>query len=72
MAFVISIGMAVIPAMAISYVLNERDTNLKHMQLVSGMSLPAYWVSNFIFDVIKGIASSAVVIGLTYAFNLGY
>jgi ATP-binding cassette subfamily A (ABC1) protein 3 len=53
-------------------VLNEREKNLKHMQMISGMSLPAYWVANYLFDIIKSIIPSAVVIGLIYAFDLKY
>ena len=37
----------------ISFILKEREENLKHMQMVSGMSLTAYWVSNLLADVIK-------------------
>ena len=36
------------------------------------MSLSAYWVSNYIFDIIKGEIPSAIVIGIMYAFNLNY
>jgi hypothetical protein len=42
------------------------------MQLISGMSLSAYWISNLVFDICKGILPSAIVIGLTYAFSLNY
>lgn len=42
------------------------------MQLISGMNLTAYWVSNMLFDVIKGIIPSAIVIGFIYAFDLNY
>lgn len=59
-----------IPASIISFLVNEREKNLKHMQLISGMNLSAYWISNIIFDVIKSIIPSAIVIGLMYAFEL--
>ncbi len=36
------------------------------------MSLPAYWISNLIFDIFKGIIPSAIVIGLIYAYDLGW
>lgn len=36
------------------------------------MSLTAYWVSNLIFDLIKAIIPSAIVIGLIYAYDLGW
>jgi ATP-binding cassette subfamily A (ABC1) protein 3 len=69
-SFVVSIGFALIPATIASFILNEREKNLKHMQLISGMSLPAYWISNLIFDLFKGLIPSAIVIGLIYAYDL--
>ena len=35
--FVVGIGFALIPASIISFLLHEREKNLKHMQLISGM-----------------------------------
>ena len=70
--FVVSIGFALVPAAVVSFILNERDKNLKHMQLISGMNLLAYWSSNLIFDICKGIIPSAIVIGLMYAFSLDF
>lgn len=70
--FVIAIGFALIPASIISYILAEREKNLKHMQLVSGMNLSAYWISNYCFDIIKAEIPCCIVIGLIYAFDLKY
>lgn len=70
--FVVSIGFALIPASVISFILNEREKNLKHMQMISGLNLSAYWVSNILFDIVKAIIPSAIVIGLMYAFELQY
>jgi ATP-binding cassette, subfamily A (ABC1), member 3 len=36
------------------------------------MSLPAYWISNLIFDTCKALIPSVIVIGLIYAFDLNY
>lgn len=36
------------------------------------MSLGAYWVSNMIFDICRGMIPAAIVIGLLYAFDLNY
>jgi ATP-binding cassette subfamily A (ABC1) protein 3 len=36
------------------------------------MSLSAYWISNLIFDLFKGMIPSAIVIGLIYAYDLGW
>lgn len=68
--FVVSIGFALIPAGVISFILNEREKNVKHMQLISGMNLWSYWISNFLFDVMKGLIPGAIVIGFIYAFDL--
>jgi hypothetical protein len=67
---VVAIGFSLIPSAIISFIVNEREKNLKHMQLISGMSLSAYWISNMLFDVVKGIIPSALVIGLIYAFKV--
>jgi ATP-binding cassette subfamily A (ABC1) protein 3 len=68
--FVVSIGFALIPAAIISFIVNEREKNLKHMQLISGMNLSAYWISNMFFDIVKGVIPSGIVIGLFYAFKV--
>jgi hypothetical protein len=44
--------------------------NLRHMQLISGMSLSAYWVTNFIFDLSRAFIVSGFTIGLIKAFSL--
>lgn len=70
--FVLSIGFALIPASIISFILHERERNLKHMQLISGMNLSAYWLSNYLFDTVKAMLPVVITIGLIYAFNLQY
>lgn len=69
-AFVVSIGFAIVPAVVAAFILNEREKNLKHMQIISGMSLSAYWVSSLVFDILRGLIPSAIVIGFSYAFSL--
>ena len=70
--FVLSIGFALIPASIVSYIVSERAKNLKHMQLLSGMSLAAYWVSNMLFDILKALIPCGIVIGLLSAFDFFY
>ena len=48
-----SIALALIPCVIIAYIIKERVHHLKHMQLISGVSLPAYWLSNLIADIAK-------------------
>ena len=52
-AFVMGIAMSLLPASLITYIVKEREFNAKHQQVVSGVSIYAYWFSNFFFDIIK-------------------
>lgn len=70
--FFVSISFALIPAAMITFIMGERERNLKHMQLISGMSLSAYWISNIIFDVIKSLIPCMSVLGFMKLFGLLY
>ena len=56
----------------ITFIMGERERNLKHMQMISGMGLGAYWVSNIIFDVIKALIPCMIVLGFMKLFGLLY
>lgn len=70
--FVVAVGFALIPASIISNMVSERELNLKHMQMISGMNLPAYWIANSVFDLAKAYIPCIVSIGLLYAFDIEY
>ena len=42
------------------------------MQIISGVSLPAYWISTIIADVVKTYIPVIIIILLTIAFDLQY
>lgn len=46
----LALGMAFIPAAYVVFVVKERETNSKHLQLISGVDIRAYWLSNYVFD----------------------
>lgn len=69
-SFIIAIAFALIPSSIISFIINEREKNLKHMQMISGMNLSAYWVSNYVFDILKAEITMGMTIGLMYAFDV--
>lgn len=52
-AIIFVIALAFIPASLIVYIIKERQYNVKHQQMVSGVSLFAYWMSNFCVDIVK-------------------
>eukprot|EP01060_Flectonema_neradi_P031529 TRINITY_DN480_c0_g3_i1.p1 TRINITY_DN480_c0_g3~~TRINITY_DN480_c0_g3_i1.p1 ORF type:complete len:1772 (+),score=363.22 TRINITY_DN480_c0_g3_i1:93-5408(+) len=53
---------AFIPANYVSFLVKERESKAKHVQLVSGVRLPSYWGANFVFDL------SSYMISTTLAF----
>jgi hypothetical protein len=69
---VAGIGFALIPAAVVGYIVMERQKGLKHMQIVSGMNLFAYWSANFTFDLIKSVLPCALIIASLYIFDMGY
>ncbi|XP_059504051.1 retinal-specific phospholipid-transporting ATPase ABCA4 isoform X3 [Stegostoma tigrinum] len=44
-------AMSFVPASFVLYLIQERVSNAKHLQFVSGMSPTTYWVSNFLWDM---------------------
>jgi len=63
-SFIFSVGMSFIPASLITFIVKERTQNVKHQQLVSGVSLTGYWFSNYFVDILKylipGIINSLI------------
>ena len=51
--FFIAIAFAFIPSSMIMFLVTERENNAKHQQIVSGVSLSAYWFSNLLVDFVK-------------------
>lgn len=51
--FVIIIAFSWIPAAIVAYVVREREShhNSKHQQLISGVSILAYWTANLMWDM---------------------
>lgn len=52
-AMIFSVGMAFIPTGIITFICREREDNVKHQHLISGVSIPAYWLSNYAWDALK-------------------
>lgn len=44
------------------YLVTERENNAKFLQIVSGVSFSAYWLSNFLVDLVKYL----IVAGMTF------
>ena len=64
------IAFALVPASIISFIVKEREDSLKHQQLISGVSMLAYWLSNAVVDVIKCLIPTVLAIIFLPAFNI--
>jgi len=60
------------PCAIVSFIVLERIENLRHMQLISGMQLPAYWISNMIADMIKLYIPIGIIILISILFDSNY
>lgn len=67
-AFFIAIAFAFIPSSTIMFLVTERENNAKLQQIVSGVSLSAYWFSNFLVDFVKYL----IVAFMTFMAFLAY
>ena len=70
--FFVSITYSIIITMVMSYLVVERSTQLKHVQLITGMRLTSYWLANFIFDGIKLYLAIITTIVLLHTYDYGY
>jgi len=71
-SFMVGLALTLIPTVIVSFVLKEREEQLKHIQLISGMSLPAYWCANMISDVVKAYIPVILTMLLALCFGLNY
>jgi len=69
-AYMVTIAIAIIPCVMVAFILKEREESLKHMQLISGMNLPAYWISNLAADMIKVYIPMILIIFTYLAFSI--
>lgn len=65
-----SIAFGIVAAGIARYLVQERVEGLKHLQVISGMQLKAYWIGSFIFDFAKMYVSIITALILFAAFDL--
>lgn len=66
----VAIAFSLIPSIIISFILKERENQLKHMQMISGVSKCAYWTSNLISDIIKTYIPIGLILALQNIFGI--
>ena len=68
--FIFSIALAFIPASIITFSVKEREDQVKHQQMVCGVSVYAYWISNLFMDYLKHLVPAAFSILMAFAFDI--
>ena len=67
-AVIFSIALSFKFASIVAFIVKEREDKSKHQQIVSGLSLPAYWLGNFVFDyllyVVLAVFSIVMILAL--------
>ena len=67
--FFVSIAFALIPANFVTIIVKERINNSKHIMHLSGINFFAYWLVNYIFELIKYYFTGGVCLLLIYLFD---
>ena len=60
--FFVAIAFSLIPANFVTIIVKERINNSKHLMRVSGISITAYWLVNFIFELIKYLFTCGICV----------
>ena len=68
-SFFILIPFTFIPSTYVSYIVKERTSKAKHLQFVSGVNFTAYWLSNYIFDLLSFAVTEALAFLIFALFN---
>ncbi|XP_058488295.1 retinal-specific phospholipid-transporting ATPase ABCA4a isoform X2 [Solea solea] len=68
-AICVIFAMSFVPASFILYLIQERVTQAKHLQFVSGVSPLVYWLANFLWDMANYSISAAMVVEIFIFFD---
>jgi ATP-binding cassette subfamily A (ABC1) protein 3 len=61
--------MSFLAAGFVVFLIKERETNAKHLQYVSGVRFPVFWIASFICDALNFIVPCIIMIILLLAFQ---
>ncbi|XP_041823570.1 retinal-specific phospholipid-transporting ATPase ABCA4-like isoform X1 [Melanotaenia boesemani] len=68
-AICVIFAMSFVPASFVLYLIQERVTQAKHLQFVSGVSPLVYWMANFLWDMVNYSISAAMVVKIFMFFD---
>jgi hypothetical protein len=70
--FMCGVTYSMLSASIIGHIIGERVGGIKHSQLISGMHLGAYWLGNFVIDVLKMYIVVIASIAAFFVWDLKY
>uniref|UniRef100_A0AAQ5YRW6 P-type phospholipid transporter n=1 Tax=Amphiprion ocellaris TaxID=80972 RepID=A0AAQ5YRW6_AMPOC len=68
-AICVIFAMSFVPASFVLYLIQERVTQAKHLQFVSGVSPLVYWMANFLWDMVNYSISAVMVVEIFIFFD---
>jgi ABC-type multidrug transport system ATPase subunit len=66
----LALGFAFIPASYGAFVVLERETGCKHLQMISGVNFISYWLATWLWDMLNYIVPAAASVLLIMAFGI--
>lgn len=69
-AIFVVLAFAFIPASYVIFVVKEKETSAKHLQIISGVSVPAYWTSNFAWDFTSYLLPFGATLAVIAAYDV--
>ncbi|CAL1171712.1 unnamed protein product, partial [Cladocopium goreaui] len=66
----LALGFAFIPASVGAFVVLERETGSKHLQVISGVNFVSYWFSTWIWDILNYLVAASLSVLLIAAFGV--
>mmetsp|Transcript_7608 Transcript_7608/g.12112 ORF Transcript_7608/g.12112 Transcript_7608/m.12112 type:complete len:1794 (-) Transcript_7608:303-5684(-) len=69
-SIVVAIAFAFIPASIAGFVVMERQTKSKHLQIISGVSVIGYWCANLVWDFLNFLPPSLISLAVFKIFSI--
>lgn len=69
-SLIFGLAFAFIPAGVASFIVKENETSVKHQHMITGVSLSAYWISNYLWDLVKYSAVAVLAWLIILAFDV--
>lgn len=64
------LALAFVASYYVSFIVKEKEVGVKHQQLISGVSLPAYWIATFTWDMLTYLLPCIFGVVFMYIFDI--